>query len=515
MVLGLSAKNKRGPSVHVDYLIHIQEIKPWPPSQSLRSLRSVLIQWENGERNSGSTNTVVPTIGSVVGEGKIEFNELFRLPVTLFRDTSVRSRSREVFQKNCLEFHLYEPRRDKIQLLATATIDLADYGVVKESLSVNAPMNSKRSFSNIAQPILFIKIQAIDKGHSGSSSRLGLSREVSVDKNGGESVSALMNEEYAEEAEIVSFTDDDVSSHSSLNTSSNFDSNISFSAQNEENKRVTGVNGARGSNKENSLSSKLGQESSNMVPEMVSCENQKRTSSCSSSVDLNSELGSPVNARASSSNDSNASSISVSTNVSACIAAPCSLSSGNENTDEEAQINTISNGNGDFLDEVHNEISNGGLPAKVDDVQKIERSTSKSMEKLGFANAGYSQINEEESSEASDRKKEENGPGRQNLDGEMHYIGDEPVDVSSQDSSLNQISLGIDMLASGRGDLGVKGNILKNERLRHVKSVRSSSDSARNNGFGSNNQHSEVKEVSVSVDAHNDAGSLRSNERRD
>ncbi|KAK8481445.1 hypothetical protein V6N11_049681, partial [Hibiscus sabdariffa] len=34
-MLGLSSKSRRGPTVHVDYLIHIQEIKPWPPSQSL------------------------------------------------------------------------------------------------------------------------------------------------------------------------------------------------------------------------------------------------------------------------------------------------------------------------------------------------------------------------------------------------------------------------------------------------------------------------------------------------
>jgi hypothetical protein len=60
---------------------------------------------------------------------------------------------------------------------------------------------------------LYFKIKPIDKGRTTSSS---LSKGVSMDKNGGESVSALMNEGYAEEAEVASFTDDDVSSHSSL-----------------------------------------------------------------------------------------------------------------------------------------------------------------------------------------------------------------------------------------------------------------------------------------------------------
>lgn len=213
MVLGMNGKNRRSSSVQVDYLVHIEDIKPWPPSQSLRSLRSVLIQWENGDRNSGSTNTVVPLLGTVVGEGKIEFNESFRLPVTLLREVPVKGKDTDTFQKNCLEFNLYEPRRDKAQLLATAVVDLADYGVIKETISLTAPVNSKRSFRSTPQPILYFKIKPIDKGRTTSSS---LSKGVSMDKNGGESVSALMNEGYAEEAEVASFTDDDVSSHSSL-----------------------------------------------------------------------------------------------------------------------------------------------------------------------------------------------------------------------------------------------------------------------------------------------------------
>lgn len=226
MVLSLKPKNRGSATVQVDYIVHIQEIKPWPPSQSLRSLRSVLIQWENGDRSSGSTNPVVPSIGSIVGEGRIEFNESLKLRVTLQRDMSVRGGEVDTFQKNCLELNLYEHRRDKTvkgQSLATAIIDLADYGVAKETLSIGAPMNCKRSFKNKDQPVLYVKLQPVEK-RSNSSSKENLSRGASMDNASGESVSALMNEEYAEEAEVASFTDDDVSSHSSV-THSTFESN--------------------------------------------------------------------------------------------------------------------------------------------------------------------------------------------------------------------------------------------------------------------------------------------------
>ncbi|KAL2495749.1 nucleolar protein gar2 [Forsythia ovata] len=124
----------------------------------------VVIQWEHGDRNSGCTNQVAISLGtgSGVGDERIEFSESFRLPVTLLREMSIKGAEGNTFQKNCVEFNLYEPRRDKTvkgQLLETAILDLADYGVVKESLSVNAPINCKRTYRNTAQPLLFLKIQ--------------------------------------------------------------------------------------------------------------------------------------------------------------------------------------------------------------------------------------------------------------------------------------------------------------------------------------------------------------------
>lgn len=223
MVLGLRSKNKKGASVHVDYVIHIQEIKPWPPSQSLKSVRSVVLQWENGDHSSGSANPATPSIGVSAAEGKIEFNESFKLQVTLLREGSAKGNGAGTFQKNVLEFNLYEPRRDKMvkgQHLGSVVIDLAEHGIIKEAVSVSIPVSCKRSFRNTVQPLLYVKIQPFQKDNRSSSSRESLSKEASFDKDGKESVSALMNEEYAEEAEIASFTDDDISSHSSLACSS-------------------------------------------------------------------------------------------------------------------------------------------------------------------------------------------------------------------------------------------------------------------------------------------------------
>jgi hypothetical protein len=209
----MKGKSRRsGGTVQLDYLIHIQELKPWPPSQSLKSIRSVLIQWENGERSSGSTKPVSPSIG----EGKMEFNESFRLSVTLVKDMSVKNSDAEVFQENTLEFNLYEPRRDKIvkgQLLGTAIVDLADCGILRETLSISVPLNCKRNYRNTDQPLLFVKIEPVEKNRSKPTLKDSLLKE---NCSSGDSVSALMNGEYAEEAENTSITDDDVSSHSSV-----------------------------------------------------------------------------------------------------------------------------------------------------------------------------------------------------------------------------------------------------------------------------------------------------------
>ncbi|XP_071694250.1 uncharacterized protein [Rutidosis leptorrhynchoides] len=226
MVVGTKAKKKKSKCVQVDCVINVVEIKPWPPSKSLISLRSALIQWEHGDKNSGSTKQVAPSYASGfgVGDGKIEFNESFKIHVTL-------SRENETFVKNCIEFNLYEPRRDRTvkgQLLGFAVVDLAEYGVVKESLLISVPMSCKRTFGSTTQPMLFVKIKMVERNHR---SRSSSSRESLISQG---SVSVLMNEEYAEEAETDSSTDnDDIISQSSITADSvMFGSNANPQRQN-------------------------------------------------------------------------------------------------------------------------------------------------------------------------------------------------------------------------------------------------------------------------------------------
>ncbi|XP_062204150.1 uncharacterized protein LOC133906303 [Phragmites australis] len=208
MVLGLRTKTKKDPAFHVDFNILIQEISPWPPSESLKSLRSVVLFWGNGEHNSGKTSTVAPSIGSGSAAGKIKFNESINMQAVFQKEGSSKSGK---WQKNLLELNLYEPRRDKLkgQHLGTATLDLAEHAMFHEDISVPVPLKSKRSFKNNSQPMVYLRIQPLDGDNSSVSSRDALSKEASVDKDSKELISATMSEEYTEDTEFASFTDDD------------------------------------------------------------------------------------------------------------------------------------------------------------------------------------------------------------------------------------------------------------------------------------------------------------------
>ncbi|KAG4397640.1 hypothetical protein AAZX31_10G171600 [Glycine max] len=199
MVLGLRSKSRKRVSIQVHYIIHVLEIKPWPPSQSLRSVQSVFLQWENGDKNSGS-------LPSTAGNGKIEFNESFRLSVLMCREASKKGKHPESFQKNCLEFYLYD-KTVKSQLLGSAIVNLADFGIIKETKALSIVFNCKKSFRNSSQPFLYVTIQPFDIESSSSSPSSSLSKELSLEKEGSESVSQSLKDD--DDLEIASFTDDD------------------------------------------------------------------------------------------------------------------------------------------------------------------------------------------------------------------------------------------------------------------------------------------------------------------
>jgi hypothetical protein len=204
MVLGIRTKSRKSvsKSIQLNYIIHVHEIKPWPPSQSLRSVQSVLLQWENGDRNSGS-------LPSNVGNGKIEFNEPFKLPVSMIREASKKSQNSESFKKNYLDFNLYD-RTVKSQLLGSASINFADFGIIKEVKSISFQLNCKKSFRSSAQPLMYVSIQPFDIECSSSSPSSRLSKEFSLDKEESESVShSVKDEDDDDDLEIASFTDDE------------------------------------------------------------------------------------------------------------------------------------------------------------------------------------------------------------------------------------------------------------------------------------------------------------------
>ncbi|PIN09677.1 hypothetical protein CDL12_17747 [Handroanthus impetiginosus] len=204
MVQGPKNKTRKSPSVHLDYIIHIQEIKPWPPSQLLRKIRAVLIQWEHGDRSSGLTSQVVPSLGTGC-DGRIEFNESFKLAVTLVRDISVKGGDGDTFLKNCIEFNLYEPRRDKTakgQLLGTAVVDLAEFGVVKENVCLSAQINCKRTYWNTFQPLIFLRIEPVGRSRTSLSLRDSLMREAlekiaNLSQQTDEHLNSVLNNENA------------------------------------------------------------------------------------------------------------------------------------------------------------------------------------------------------------------------------------------------------------------------------------------------------------------------------
>lgn len=535
MVLGLKAKNRKSPTVQVDYLIHIQEIKPWPPSQSLRTLRAVVIQWEHGDRSSGSTNQVVPSLGtgSGVGDGRIEFNESFRLPVTLLRELSVKGGDGDTFQKNCIELNLYEPRRDKTvkgQLIGTAVIDLADYGVVKETLSISAPIHCKRTYRNTSQPLLFLKIQSVDKSQVSSSSWDRLTREASMDKNGVDSVSALMNEEYAEESETVSYSDDDVSSHSSLTVSSLAVESNEGSPQNKESDR-NGLEGMRASvgKAEDASIPALEQQLAEAEDKQLTTSNasSKGGSSLSSSADLTSDLAWITKKIAARSVQSTSSPITY------------------EVTEKEMFNNRRPTVFGEVPCDIQENVLDGGGSDTTSTVEQISKANTRDPidkgafsdpkvngdEILGSSNSFDSSIVEVFGDNAAVLSKkgiyeadlphngfaegddceiyQENGKQREFTEGMGQCIADKPMDSFSQDDLRDQDSFENDVLPCSREHLEIKCHHQNTDRNnKHVKSVRSSMDQNRSNGSARGNQF-------ISGDRQSVAQGFVSNDRRD
>ncbi|XP_073120965.1 uncharacterized protein [Henckelia pumila] len=508
MVLGLRTNTRKGPSVQLDYIIHIQEIKPWPPSQSLRNLRGVLIQWEHGDRNSGLTNQVVPLLdtGGDVGDGRIEFNESFKLHVSLLREMSVKGGDGDAFQKNCIEFNLYEPRRDKTakgQLLGTAVLDLADYGIVKESVSISVPINCKRTYRNTAHPLLFLKIQPFEKSRTSSSSKDSLMREASMDRNQVECVSTLMREEYAEEAEVASYTtDDDVSSHSSQPiTSSAAESNGSLSPQRKENMAVA-ENGSAG---EASNGHVPGHFVEKLDEKQMTESNVNLTgnSSRSSSMDLSSDLAwisKKIISRSLQPLDAEGKEKEQSSNI--------------EDEEHESGVgdileNTVDGGK----DESQQPSSDEGIftsPIAQENISDLDNRTNNTLDSAlnhshDDADASFSQkgdmlegerTNSSQSGSADNETRENNQDyaNRRIGDEKEQQIEDRPSAVSSQVDVQKHVKLFENgEVSCSEENTAFASDLSSSDKSKQIKSVRSSPDSNRRNGSVRSSEHKDTR----------------------
>ncbi|KAF5188123.1 EEIG1/EHBP1 protein amino-terminal domain protein [Thalictrum thalictroides] len=517
MVLGLRSKNRKGPSVQVDYVVNVQEIKPWPPSHSLKSPRSVLLQWENGDRSSGSTKSVVPLLGSGVGDGKIEFNESFRIPVTLSKELSIKGGDSDTFLKNCLEFNLYETRRDKTvkgQHLGTVIVDLAEYGILKENVIISAPMNCKRSFKNTAQPVLFIKLEPFRKRNSRSSSMESLSKEASLDKDGKESVSASINGDNGEEAELESFTDDDdddASQHSTLTVSSSaFEATGSSPPQSEENaleaeKDSTGSDSCILDVPLEPVAAKPDVNPQTAAPEHVS-----RSSSHSSSLDSSSEVLSPENDQAS---------LSSFPRISATDSGQSSSSSIAYEEEEVILNNSSRNFESKSMTEKVQEYITTGRSVIEQNAElcMLDKKTSDLESKVAFPDTDTLLDKKACLVTFADRdgkKQIENGQRKQTEEEDHAAVVCASFNYSQ--NAIQKLGKSVGDPTSGRRDLELESNTPTNLKLKHVKSVRSLVDSARSKRAESNNQFIlESKETDSLDDAHVNSRSFVQNAKKD
>lgn len=243
-----------------------------------------------------------------------------------------------------------------------------------------------------------------------------------------------------------------------------------------------------GKNEKHALASKLGLERPNLIHEFM-----KGGSSCSSSVDLSSDPGSPVNGNASVANSPSSSSTILKAVGSETAPSP-SASVLNEKA-EESCTSMRSNGHERLSHEVNDKVFDGG--SKITAV--IQQSSKYDEKAWGIGrDCPEAAVSDDSSTEDNERKKQENRDERQHVDEEKQAQREGESFIAHE--------------ANGKQDpLGTKENI------KHVKSVRSAIDSAKN-ALPRNDQNAEVKETGIQGDAQNSAGvavSFRGKERKD
>lgn len=313
---------------------------------------------------------------------------------------------------------------------------------------------------------------------------------------------------------------------------------------------VTLSDSAEGFKKEQALASKSHPDKSNIKAQISPHEHLKGGSSRSSSIDLSSELEGHVNCHAPVSNSPNSSPFISKKGIAHAVQSSSSFIS-NENGKEEDSPCLRGNDH-ENLAEVQRKLPTGKPAISVNAEQNCEEVASNNfsaklaslnekhplIQEIGSSNSSDSQVNRENDANGKTwrmgkvsmeegaylddycndfvkyrMEQEDNGLEREIFEKGRHSAGDEPLNFCSRNATRNQVSLGSDSPSPIREDpvnFGTKRNLLKSDRLKNVRSVRSSSDIARSNG-----NQKEVKENGVLGDAPNRAGSFGSPERKD
>ncbi|KAG6540981.1 hypothetical protein Mapa_017651 [Marchantia paleacea] len=226
MVLGLGSK-KKGQPVKLEFLILIQEIKPWKPVQSAKT--PLVLQWQRGDKRSGKTKIVVPD-----EDGRIVFNESFKLPAKLVREPEGKGKNAGVvkFQKKTVVFNLLEATTDR--QLARCIVDLGEYGDTDTAVEANSPLSTGKKVVSGGSPSFFFKIGLHGKkeeprtsfsarvsfGSKAAATAPATAKAPAVSGKGAVEpaldeetrkslVAALMSDEDDDNDSIASFTDDE------------------------------------------------------------------------------------------------------------------------------------------------------------------------------------------------------------------------------------------------------------------------------------------------------------------
>lgn len=248
-----------------------------------------------------------------------------------------------------------------------------------------------------------------------------------------------------------------------------------------------------GDDAKHALASNLGLEKSNLMPQNAPHEYLKGGSSCSSSVDLSSDPGSPVNGHASVAYSPRSSSTTLIKTAGSQIASSSSSSSSSSLNENAEESNTCMRSNGhEHTLEVNDKVVDGRskITADIQHCSKdIEKARGICRDSVEAAVDDDSYVNSMDDKKR--KKQEEKEDERQSFDEENHSREDESYIAG--DANGKQVPL------------GMKEINVNNEKLKPVKSVRSIADLSKNT-LSRNDQHVEVKEAGVQGDAQKSAG---------